>query len=60
MKLAGNQHWLCDRAFGSLHSDRIIDVVQYDGSVRALSMNIDGQLFESVANMADGEPVTLL
>ncbi len=30
-----------------------------DGSVRALSMNIDGQAFESLATVAGGEPVTL-
>ena len=59
MELTGNRHWLCDRAYGSLHSGGIMNFALCDGSVRALSMNIDGHVFESLATVAGGEPVSL-
>ena len=59
MELTGNRHWLCDRTYGSVHSGDIMNFVLCDGSVRALSMNIDGQIFESLATVAGREPVTL-
>lgn len=59
MQLTGNRHWLCDRAFGSLHSGGSMNFALCDGSARALSMNIDGRVFESLATVAGGEPVDL-
>jgi prepilin-type N-terminal cleavage/methylation domain-containing protein len=57
MEWTGNRHWLCDRAYGALHAGRLMDFVLCDGSVHALSMDIDGQLFENMATIAGGEPV---
>ena len=59
MVLTGNRHWLCDRAYGSLHSGGTMHFVMCDGSVRPISKNIDGGLFESLATIAGGEATVL-
>jgi prepilin-type N-terminal cleavage/methylation domain-containing protein/prepilin-type processing-associated H-X9-DG protein len=50
----------CKRAWGSLHTDNIINFVFCDGSVRAVSTNIDMNIvFPSLATIAGGETVTV-
>ena len=55
MAINGNKHWQCDRAFGSLHLGNIMQFVYCDGSVRALSRDIDGDLYEAMATIAGSE-----
>jgi prepilin-type N-terminal cleavage/methylation domain-containing protein len=45
----------CKRAWGSTHSN-IINFVLADGSVRAISQNVDMLLFAAMATIANGEP----
>jgi len=59
MELTGNRHWLCNRAYGSLHSGGSMNFALCDGAVQTLSADIDGDVFESLATVNGGEPVTL-
>ena len=49
--------WQCHRSFGSLHAGGVIQFAMGDGSVRAISPNIDGGIFEDLATVAGGEVV---
>jgi prepilin-type N-terminal cleavage/methylation domain-containing protein len=59
MRLTGNRHWLCDRAFGSLHQGNLLQFAMCDGSIQSLSQYIDGRLFEDLATIDGGEVVKL-
>ena len=59
MVQTGNRHWLCDRAYGSLHNGGIIQFVLCDGSVLNISPMIDGILFQDMATVAGGELIVL-
>ncbi|NQT37838.1 MAG: DUF1559 domain-containing protein [Planctomycetes bacterium] len=54
---AGGMFWQCHRAFASLHPGGTIQFVLGDGSVRSLSENIDGRLFEDLGTIHGGEVV---
>jgi prepilin-type processing-associated H-X9-DG protein len=56
MRASGDQFWQCNRSFASLHPGGGINFVQCDGSVRSVSPNIDGTLFEALGTVAGGEP----
>lgn len=47
----GNQWWQCDRAFASFHAG-VIQFVQCDGSVLALSDDIDGLVFSGMGTIS--------
>jgi prepilin-type N-terminal cleavage/methylation domain-containing protein/prepilin-type processing-associated H-X9-DG protein len=51
----GNEFWECNRSFASLHSGGGINFVQCDGSVRSISPDIDGTLFQALGTVAGGE-----
>ena len=59
MRIVGNKHWRCDRAFASLHSGHSINFVMCDGSVHTIGQTIDGGLFEDMATIAGGEVAVL-
>jgi len=56
MMFTGNEHWYCDRAFASLHDGGNINFVFCDGSVRTISPDIDGIIFQRLATI-DGKEV---
>jgi prepilin-type N-terminal cleavage/methylation domain-containing protein len=56
MRASGDQFWQCNRSFASLHPGGGINFVQCDGSVRSVSPDIDGTLFEALGTVAGGEP----
>ncbi len=58
MQANGNMFWQCHRASASLHAGGVFNVGLADGSVRGLSQNIDGTVFQHLATIAGHEVVT--
>lgn len=50
--------WSCHRAFGSTHAGDGGNWVKIDGSVAFITWSLDGYVYESLATIAGGEPVT--
>jgi prepilin-type N-terminal cleavage/methylation domain-containing protein/prepilin-type processing-associated H-X9-DG protein len=57
IQASGDQFWQCNRSFASMHSGGGINFVMCDGSVRSISPNIDGTLFQALGTVAGGEVV---
>lgn len=57
MQFTGNQHWYCDRAFASLHDGGMTNMLFCDGSVHAITPNIDGNIYIRMATIDGGEVV---
>ncbi len=53
----GNQFWQCDRAFASLHLSGTMQFAKCDGSVTAVSPDIDGQVFMAMGTIAGNEVI---
>ncbi len=53
----GDMFYQCHRSFGSLHAGNVMNFVLCDGSVRKISPNIDGSLFEDIATISGKEIV---